>query len=147
MEMVETRSGLFVAAETASPASVAALLRSHDDRLRLVPGISEEHQTQIWRVYRWRGPDRPAECVCAWTTPDGTPLPLSSQLLEKVQQLDKTTVGAAPDPDIENAKLKAARAKDHKREREAIRDEHKPYIDRRRVSVSQGPRPTMHDRL
>lgn len=76
-----------------------------------------------WDVYRYRGPDQPSEFVCAWQTRDGTPLPLSSNILNLVQTLDKTTSAPPPDPDASNAARKREIAKQKERDHEAIVDD------------------------
>lgn len=139
MEIVPsaTGSGLLIAVEGADERNVGALLRRHDPDLRLVPRFSEEHGCKLWMVYRWKGPNDPSEFVCAWQTRDGQPLPLSSNVVEMVQLLDRGTVGAAPDPDASNAALRARRKKDSLETKQAIADDHKPYIDRKRYSMSR----------
>jgi hypothetical protein len=134
----DTGSGLLIAEQAASHEHVARLLKQHDPSLRLIPQGGAGGGV-LWTVYSWNGPDRPGTFVCAWQTPHGDPLPLSSRLLEKVQQLDKRTVGDPPDPDKANAAHVAAVRRDRRNALDAVADEHRPYIDRGRVSV-QVPR-------
>lgn len=113
-------SGLLIAAESADERSVGALLRQHDPTLRLVPRFDEDRLCKLWAVYRYRGPSDPSELVCLWQTRDGTPLPLSSNLLDLVQQLDRNTSSVAPDPDRSNRELLERRAKQKADDSEAI---------------------------
>lgn len=129
-------SGLLVAETHASNEAVARLLRAYDSSLRLVPQAGEEHGGVLWNVYRYNGPDRPASYVCAWQTPGGEPLPLSSRLLEKVQYLDRRTVGDAPSAEAMNAAHKQKLRKDRIAEKQEITEAHEPYVRRGRVSVS-----------
>ncbi len=74
--------------------------------------------------------------MCAWQTPNGDALPLSSRLLEKVQQLDRRTTGEAPDPDKANAAHVAAVRKDRQAAYADVAADHASYVDRGRVAVS-----------
>lgn len=136
IQVGETESGLLVAEQAVTHEAVARLLREHDPSLRLVPQRDEAGGGLLWCVYSWQGPDRPAVFVCAWQTPHGDALPLSSRLLEKVQQLDRRTVGEAPDPDKANAAHVAAVRKDRAANYEAVAADHASYVDRGRVAVS-----------
>lgn len=123
MEFVQSSSGLLIAGEGADERAVGALLRQHDPDLRLVPRIDPERECILWAVYRYRGTDHPAEFVCFWQTRDGIPLPLSSSVLDLVQQLDKNTSSATHDPDATNAQVRLERSKQKDRDYEAIRDD------------------------
>lgn len=123
MEIVRSDSGLLIAAESADADGVGALLREYDPDLRLVPRYNAERDCVVWAVYSYNGPNHPSGFVCFWQTRDGVPLPLSSNLLELVKQLDKNTAGSAPDPDAENRRLRERRAKDRARDYQAIIDE------------------------
>lgn len=134
--VTENESGLYVAERSSDYHAVAALLRGHDQRLRLVPQWDEARRCMLWQVYSYNGPDRESEYVCSWQTAGGEPLPLSSRLLEKVQQLDLRTRGAAPLPNVLNEKNRERVAKDRDSKLGAVADDHRPYVDRGRVSVS-----------
>lgn len=135
-------SGLLVAEQAADHEQVARLLRGHDPRLRLVPQTGGARRGVLWQVYAYNGPDQDASYVCSWTTPDGEPLPLSSRLLDKVQELDLRTRGVQPDVNEANRKHQERVLADRERTFSDLADDHGPYIDRGRRSVSMGPRPT-----
>lgn len=140
LQVSETGSGLLIAEQSADREAVARLLRDHDSSLRLVPQLDEARSCTLWCVYRYLGPDRDAQFLCAWQTPSGEPLPLSSRLLDKVQQLDLRTVGNAPDMNALNDAHRAQVLRDRAATMAAIADDHKPYIDRGRVQISLGGR-------
>jgi hypothetical protein len=123
VEIVASESGLLIASEGADESHVGALLRRHDPELRLVPSFDEERLCKRWLVYRYAGPDKRSEFVCAWQTREGVPLPLSSSLLELVQQLDRNTVGEVLDADVANEQLRARIAKRKADDAEAIIDD------------------------
>lgn len=140
-----TGSGLYVAEQAVGDDAVARLLREHDSRLRLVPQWGGAGRSVLWQVYAYNGPDRDADHVCSWQTPDGEPLPLSSRLLEMVQQHDRRTRGQTATVKELNEKHLAGVAKDRRNALDAVADDYRPYIDRGRTSVSLGQRPTYRD--
>jgi hypothetical protein len=101
----KTESGLLVASEGASDErAVARALKDHDPDLRLVP------QQDGWRVYRYAGPDRPADFILYWGDGEG-PWPLSHRLVDEVKRHDRNTQAHVPSPEELNAKAEAERRK------------------------------------
>jgi len=97
----KTDSGLLVAenAHSVDEQAVARSLREYDPDLRLVPQVVVGDRVG-YRVYRYAGPDRPAEFLLYWgDASTGEPWPLSSRLLDKVREQDKNTRGTYLDED------------------------------------------------
>lgn len=127
----ENDSGLVVAEQSADERSVRDALRDHDRALRLVRGFSEEHGCWVWRVYRYAGPDRPAEFLCDWSDRRGTPFPLSHRLVDYVRhELDKNGRAPGPDPDRRNAELVERRRKDADADMDEAAREHAKAVGR-----------------
>lgn len=142
MFVVESPSGLLVAEEPASASHIGSLLREHDPRLRLVPQRDEASRGLLWQVWRFNGPDQPATYLLSWMDQHGNPLPLGSQLLERVKLFDPNTAGAPPTVDELNAKHRERTRRETEAKFDAVEGEHKPYVDRGRRVVSMGSRPT-----
>lgn len=82
-------TGLVVAREGSSEASVRAALKQHDGRLMLDYAIDQEWQKQVWQVMCKTGADTPPMVVCRWRDDQtGEPLELSHGLVDKVKRLD-----------------------------------------------------------
>jgi len=80
--------------------------------------------------------DHYAPVIATWMDLQGRPLPLSSGLLEKVQQ---ARLGARNQPlsvDEHNARRLAEIEKDRDNTYEALRDDHRPVIQRGRTQVT-----------
>ncbi len=118
-----TDSGLVLAEHGQDEAAVARLLKQHDRDLRLVPQRSDSYGRIYYAVYRYAGSERDAEFVCAWVGEDGQPLPLSSRILDMVQQLDRNGRGAYVDEDERNARLRERRALDEAQATEDLADD------------------------
>jgi hypothetical protein len=99
MGLVErvTDSGLILR-EREDGLAVARALREYDRDLSLVV---DSHG--LWRVYAGDA------FVCDWSDRDGTPLPLTMGLLDKIKLLDKNTSSKAPDPDELNGSSRPRR--------------------------------------
>ena len=111
MSLSRTQNGLLVP-EGAHEEAVRDALQRHDSELRLVPVDSDSYGRRVYKVYRWRGPDRESEFVLFWGDQYGEPYPLSMSIVDAVQQLDLNTRGRVEDSDARNAKLLAERRKD-----------------------------------
>ena len=133
MDFTATGGGLLVP-EGAQEAAVDAALRRHDPELRLVPQNSDAYGRRIYKVYRYNGPDRPADLVCVWWDRNMEPLPLSMALLDMVQLLDKGTVGRQPTVEEAERELRAGRRRDYERDAEAIVKEFGPRLDGKRFT-------------
>lgn len=144
MQVVEHPSvtGLLVAEDSVGEREVQRILRDYDPRLRLVPQRDEASQGLLWQVYYWNGPDQAASYVCSWMDRDGVPLPLSSRILDKVQQQDVRTVGLPEDVNVLNARHRERVKLQQEQRLQDVADDHRPYIDRGRRSVSMGTRTT-----
>lgn len=129
MGLVYSRSdsGLVVAEHGADEAAVALALKDHDPDLRLVAQGSDLYGTRIYKVFLYRGSDRPAEFVCGWWDELGNPYPLSARLVEKVKQLDRNMRGHQTyvDPDQANATLKAQLQADAAQQEQDLADDYK----------------------
>lgn len=107
MQVTRTGSGLLVAEQAADFQSVQRSLREHDRDLRLVPQPLPDGRP-CYRVYKWRGDDRPAVCVLSWMDDRlENPLPLSHRIVEQVKMLDRSTRGGQTDEDEHNNALRA----------------------------------------
>ena len=104
----QTDSGLSVLSQGADEAAVSRALRQHDNDLRLVPQDSDAYGSRVYKVYRYCGPDRPAEFLFLWGDDYGNPYPLSMAVVERVKQFDKNARGNAEyvDPDEHNRRMK-----------------------------------------
>jgi hypothetical protein len=130
-----TDSGLLVAEEGASDEkAVGRLLRDYDSDLRLVPATFHDGRLG-YKVYRYAGPDRPAEFICYWGNEEGEPYPLSSRLLDKVRELDRNSRAPYLSEDELNARAQ------EKRERQ-IRQDAEDLVDD--VATTAGVMPCFH---
>lgn len=124
-----TESGFVVAEEAFDEARLSRALKQIDDRLVLqvrngmyvvVCCVSENH----------------APVICGWHDRYGQPLPLSSGLLEKVHQLRVDARNKPIDADEHNRRHAERLEADTQERLAAIRDEHRPYVERSRVQVT-----------
>lgn len=134
----QTESGIVLAEQAADGAGLRRALKQIDDRLVLWP---PDAMSPFWRVLRRMGDDHPAETVLTWRDIDGNPLPLSSGILDAVQQLRKDGRDQGPTVDERNRMLEEAVQKERRDGLDALADEYRPYLERERVGVSMGPRP------
>lgn len=102
--------GITVASNATDEATVRRELKKIDDRYMLdcVPVDGGMCWTVLCRI----GSDLPPWVVTNWLGDDGTPLPLSSGLVEKVKRLRVDGRGDYIDPEIANEKLRAKNAAD-----------------------------------
>ena len=132
MSLSRTQGGLLVP-EGAHEQAVRDALKQHDSDLRLVPQDSDAYGKRIYKVYRWRGPDRDAEFVLFWADQYGEPYPLSMSIVDAVQLLDRNTRGQIEDPDVRNAKLLAEQRKDAEYELDEMTKMYEDHmLDRKR---------------
>jgi hypothetical protein len=80
--------------------------------------------------------DTLAPIIYTWMDDYGNPLPLSSGLVDAVQSLLLGSRNKPEDEDAWNARVMAERNRDIEREKQAMMDDHRPYVDRGRKSVS-----------
>ena len=122
-------SGLVLAEEVQGEPELRRALREFDDRLVLQ--LRPPYYVVVCVVN-----DHYAPVIATWMDLQGRPLPLSSGLLEKVQQ---ARFGARNQPlsvDEHNARRQAEIEKDRERMYEALRDDHAPTIERGRTQVT-----------
>jgi hypothetical protein len=130
----QSDSGLVIATEGADETAARHALMEHDRDLRLVPQNSDAYGRRIYKVYRYRGPDRPAEFVLFWGDPStGEPYPLSvTGLLEKVKQQDRNLRGDRVTLEQLEQRRRVEQQKDARRELDALVDEHRDRVDGRK---------------
>ena len=124
-----TESGLVVAEEVIGEPAFKHALEQFDARLSLQ--FRPPYYVVVCQVN-----DHYAPVIATWMDLNGNPLPLSSGLVEKVKAWH---VGARNRPetvDEFNARRQAELERDIARELEAIRDDHRPYVDRGRVQIT-----------
>jgi hypothetical protein len=82
--------------------------------------------------------DQPAVRMLAWADDDGTPRPLSSGLVEEVKKWRPEARGRrGPDADEHNEQLREETERQRREQLAAISDDHRPKIERGRVTVSR----------
>lgn len=122
-------SGLVLAEHAQDEVGLTRALRQIDDRLSLQ--FRPPYYVVVCQVN-----DNYAPVIATWMDIHGKPLPLSSGLLEKVQAAH---VGARNKPlsvDEHNAQRQAEIEKDRANMYEALRDDHRPMIERGRTQVT-----------
>lgn len=77
-----------------------------------------------------------APVIATWMDLHGKPLPLSSGLLEKVQAWHVGSRNRPQTVDEHNAQRLVELEADRARTAEAVREDHRPYIERRRTQVT-----------
>lgn len=128
-----TDSGLILM-ESEDGAAVARALQALDPRLSL-----RCDPNRLWRVYfNDQGRD---VFILAWEDAEGKPLPLSSRLIDKVQERDRAGRGEPRDADAMNAELERKMQKQRENDIEAIRSEYEPALKSKRVSVPMPEKP------
>jgi hypothetical protein len=115
-------SGLIVAQYGDDHASIERELKKRDPDLTLQGWPSQSLGVILWKVVRYAGPDRPPDTVCVWQSQGGDPYPLSSGILDMVDQLDKNLRHHYADEDERNAQRKRERVKQTVRDNEGIVD-------------------------
>lgn len=137
MIVTETRpSGLVVALDSMDEASASRALKRLDGRLCLQKH-ARDHVEGGW-VYKviCFVSDTYAPVVLTWQDDQGVPLPLSSSIVDKVQSLMLGARNKPPSEDEHNERIRAVQEADRDALREAVLEDHKPYVTRGRVSVS-----------
>jgi hypothetical protein len=132
----DSPSGLVLATHGSDEAATAAALREWDPDLRLVPQDSDHFGRRVYKVYRYRGSEQPAEFLCGWWDDLGNPYDSLSVtgLLEMVKRLDRNTRSDYIDPDVKNARLTAQRRHDAAAELDAVAEEFAGRIDGKKSS-------------
>ena len=121
----QSEGGLVVAREAADESSVRRALEKRDPNLKLTPQWSDHFGCTVYKVFYYdRASDRPPEFLFGWWNAEMTEAyPLSHALVEMVDRLDKNARAPKFDPDAEQARLKAERHADYRRDMdELVRD-------------------------
>lgn len=126
-------SGLILAEKSEGWAGLRRALKQIDRQLVLWP---PDAMSPYWRVLRRVADDQPCVEVLVWMDDNMNPLPLSSGILEAVQRLRVDGRNQGPTADERNAQLHENNRKQSERDREALKDEYRPYLDHERVGVS-----------
>jgi hypothetical protein len=133
----ETRpSGLIVARDSMDEESVGRALKRLDGRLVLQKHARDEVEGGwVYKVICFVS-DTYAPIVLTWSDEYGRPLPLSSGIIDKVQSLYLDARNKPISADEHNARLAAELERDRQANADAVIEDHRPYVERDRVSVS-----------
>lgn len=124
-----TGSGLVIAETVMNEPGIQRALKQIDERLTL----------------QWRPPyhvvvcqvnDHYAPVVATWMDLHGRPLPLSHGLVDKVNMWRLDARNQPEGVDQANERRQREIDRDHQRSLEAIRDDHRPYVERGRMQVT-----------
>lgn len=133
--VTETRSsGLVVARDSMDEAAVEKQLKLIDSRLTLQKHW-DESCGWVYKVICFVS-DTYAPVVLTWKDEHGHPLPLSSALSDKMQSLMLGARNAPEDADTWNARVLERQERDRRELAHAVIEDHRPYVERGRVSVS-----------
>jgi hypothetical protein len=139
----DTGLGLVVAEEVGDEARLGRELKQIDDRLVLQKHPGPVEGGWVYKVFCVVSEEQEAVCVCVWSDRYGNPLPLSTGLVTLVESLrPEARSRRGPDADAQNAALLEANARRRESELAAIADDHRPYLERGRVSVSLAGSPS-----
>ena len=121
----QTDSGIHLLTHGSDEVAVSRALREHDNDLRLVPQDSDAYGQRVYKVYRYNGPERPANFLFMWGDDYGNPYPLSMAILERVKQMDKNQRGNTDflNEDEHNRRLRERRQKDYEADVETVKEE------------------------
>lgn len=131
MALVHRRheSGLVLAEQSADEAGLSRALKQIDDRLALQ--FRPPYYVVVCQVS-----DEYAPVIATWMDLHGKPLPLSSGLIEKVQMWRLGARNRPETVDEYNDRRQREIEADRERMYQALRDDHRPTIERGRVSVT-----------
>lgn len=125
MGLVESRtdSGLILVEQSTDGAAIGRALKQHDPSLELQQW---PHPSGTW-LYKVvaRAGDGSVRTVYVHQLADGTPLPLSSRLLDEVKRLDRNSRAPVASEDALNAAHRAGLDRQEQRDREALIDDWK----------------------
>jgi hypothetical protein len=130
-----TGSGLVVADEAMDEARVDAALKRLDRSFSLQKRRDDGELVEVYKVVKYVS-DTLAPVVFTWVDEHGRPLPLSHALVDEFR---RHMIGERTDyvsEDEHNRRLVEERRRDARREADAVLDDHRPYVERGRVSVS-----------
>jgi hypothetical protein len=116
-------SGLILTEHRMDQAALERQLKRRDPLLSLQGWPSETHRTILWKVVRDAGSGRPPDTVCVWQSERGEPYPLSSALLDLVDQLDRNSRSSYLTDNQRNEQRRRELARKVELDNEAIRDD------------------------
>lgn len=128
--LTRRESGLIVAENSADERTIQRALKDFDPHLVLTWEV-DPTGVQVWNVHYVESGDRPAIFIAAWRDDYGTPLPLSSSLVDKVKSL-RAGVDWVKVADEENRRLVERRRREAESDMDQVAAEYQPYIDDRR---------------
>lgn len=147
MTLIQRRSdsGLVLAEQAMDEQSITRALKTLDGRLVLQKHPRNVEGGYVYKVLRvWSDSHEPA-IVLTWMDEYGTPLPLSSGLIDEVQRHMLGARNARLDADEYNRRFEARVQADADYARSELIREHKPRVERGRVSVSLGEKNRKRD--
>lgn len=124
-----TGSGLVLAEQAMDETAIGAALRQFDQRLSLQ--FRPPYYVVVCSVSEYEAP-----VVATWMDLHGRPLPLSSGLLEKVQAWHVGSRNRPETVEEHNARRLVELETMRARTAEAVREDHRPYVERDRTQVS-----------
>lgn len=137
----ETGTGLVVAEHSVDEARLSHALREIDDRYVLQKHPGNVPGGYVYKVFCVVSEDQEAVCILTWADDHGRPLPLSSGLIEEVKRWrPEARSRRGPDADERNRQLEQRREQERREALAAITDEHRPQIERGRVTVGMSTR-------
>lgn len=135
--MRETGSGLVLAEQAADEAGLSRALKQIDPRLVLQRHPGDVAGGWVYKVFAVVNEDEPAECICTWADDHGNPLPLSSGLLDLVNQLrPDARARRGPTSDERNTAYRGQLEQAKRDDAERVSDDHRAKIERKQVVVS-----------
>jgi hypothetical protein len=131
-------SGLVLAEEASDEARLSRAIKQVDDRYVLQRHPASVEGGYVYKVYCIVSEDQPALCILTWSDEKGNPLPLSSGLVEEVKKWrPENRDRRGPNEDARNAQIRAETQRLREEQLAAISEDHRPKIERGRVSVSR----------
>lgn len=137
--MRETGSGLVLAEQGGDEASISRAIKEIDSHYVLQRHESDVAGKHVYVVVCIVSEDQPAIRILTWDDGNGNPRPLSSGLVEEVKKWRPEARGRRGlDADQHNAKLREQTEQLRRDELAAVSDDHRPFVERNRVSVALG---------
>jgi hypothetical protein len=136
----ELRSGLVAVEQSGDEAQISRALKQIDERYVLQKHPAEIEGGWVYKVFCIVSEDQPAICIHTWCDDRGNPLPLSSGLIEDVKRWrPESRERRGFDADEHNRQVTERLEKEREADIEAVSSDHKPWVERNRVTVSLGP--------
>lgn len=148
MHTLQHSSGLVLAVEGMDEEAASRALKRLDRRLVLQKHPAAVEGGWVYKVVCVVS-DNHAPVVLTWMDEHGRPLPLSSAIVDRMQAQYVGARNKEPDEDEHNARVRQELEKDRASLADAVVTDHRPYIERGRVSVglsTRGPRHPKHSK-